>query len=177
MKYLHKKEYEEMEKKEVQAVKKVGSKKEENTPKISEAFTKSIKVDPQGKKQSSYDKKLLEFLASKFIPFEVVDSDEFAAFVMELDRFLLASTFFLDCPHFINTMLDIIANPILDPKQIQSFILAQIRSINLKTAKTYSRQLEQLSEEVLLEVKKLVDEFCTASAAITTGENRPHESV
>ena len=74
-------------------------------------------------------------------------------------------------------MLDIIANPILDPKQIQSFILTQIRSINLKTAKTYSRQLEQLSEEVLLEVKKLVDEFCTASAAITTGENRPHESV
>ena len=47
----------------------------------------------------------------------------------------------------------------------------------IKTAKTYSRQLEQLSEEVLLEVKKLVDEYCTASAAITTGENRPHESV
>ena len=47
----------------------------------------------------------------------------------------------------------------------------------IKTAKTYSRQLEQLSEEVLLEVKKLVDEYCTASAAIKTGENRPHESV
>ena len=47
----------------------------------------------------------------------------------------------------------------------------------IKTSKTYSRQLEQLSEEVLLEVKKLVDEYCTASAAITTGENRPHESV
>ena len=47
----------------------------------------------------------------------------------------------------------------------------------IKTSKTYSRQLEQLSEEVLLEVKKLVDEYCTASAAIKTGENRPHESV
>ena len=47
----------------------------------------------------------------------------------------------------------------------------------IKTAKTYSRQLKQLSEEVLLEVKKLVDEYCTASAAIKTGENRPHESV
>ena len=43
----------------------------------------------------------------------------------------------------------------------------------IKTAKTYSRQLEQLSEEVVLEVKKLVDEYCTASAAITTAENRP----
>ena len=47
----------------------------------------------------------------------------------------------------------------------------------IKTAKTYSRQLKQLSEEVLLEVKKLVDEYCTASAAIKTGEHRPHESV
>ena len=48
----------------------------------------------------------------------------------------------------------------------------------IKTSKTYSRQLEQLSEEeVLLEVKKLVDEYCTASAAIKTGENRPRESV
>ena len=169
MKYLHKKEYKEMEEKEVHEVKPVGAKKAENTPKISEAFTKMIKVDPQGKKQSKYDKKLLEFLASKFIPFEVVDSEEFAAFIMELDRFLL------DCPYFINTMFDIFPNPILHPKQIQSFILAQIRSINLKTAKTYSNQLEQLSEEVLLEVKKLVDEYCTASAAITTGENAPHK--
>ena len=41
----------------------------------------------------------------------------------------------------------------------------------MKTANTYSRQLSDLSEEVLLEVKKLVEEFCTASAAITTGEN------
>ena len=159
MKYLHKKEYQEMEEK---AVKPVEAKKAENTPKISEAFTKMIKVDPQGKKQSKYDKKLLEFLASKFIPFEVVDSEEFASFIMELDRFL-----------FTNTMLDIFTNPILHPNQIQRFILAQIRSINLKTAKTYSNQLEQLSEEVLLEVKKLVDEYCTASAAITTGENAP----
>ena len=89
MKYLHKKEYEEMEKKEMSEVKTVGSKKAENTPKISEAFNKMIKVDPLGKKQSTYDKKLLEFLACKFIPFEVVNSEEFANFVMELDRFLL----------------------------------------------------------------------------------------
>ena len=157
-----------MEKKEVHEVK-TGPKKVENSPKISDAFTKMIKVDPLGKKQSNYDKKLLEFLASKFIPFEVVDSEEFASFVMELDRFLL------DCPYFKNRMLDIIANLILFPKQIHNFILAQIRSINLKTGKTYSNQLEQLSEEVLLEVKKLVDEYCTASAAITTGENAPHK--
>ena len=46
----------------------------------------------------------------------------------------------------------------------------------IKTAKTYSRQLEQLSEEVLLEVKKLVDEYCTASAAIKTDLMKVFES-
>ena len=94
MKYLHKKEFEEMEKKEGDANKKVGPKKVESTPKISEAFTKMVKVDPLGQKQSKYDRKLIEFLASRFIPFEVVEGEEFANFVMELDRFLLPSFLF-----------------------------------------------------------------------------------
>ena len=129
IKFHHKKEFRDMEKEEADEVKvkerigvKVG-----NTPKISEAFQKMTKVDPQGQKQARYDKKLLELLASKFVPFGIVDSDEFKSFVEELDR-----------------------------------------SINLKTGRTYSRQMEHFAEEVLMEVKKAVDEFCTASAAITT---------
>ena len=58
--------------------------KKDETPKISDAFKKMTKVDPQGKKQSDYDRKLLEFLASQFVPFYVVDSGEFKAFVEEL---------------------------------------------------------------------------------------------
>ena len=60
--------------------------KKDETPKISDAFKKMTKVDPQGKKQSDYDRKLLEFLASQFVPFYVVDSEEFKAFVEELDK-------------------------------------------------------------------------------------------
>ena len=54
MKYLHKKEFEEIEEKEVEERKKDGSKNNENTPKISEAFGKMIKIDLLGKKQSKY---------------------------------------------------------------------------------------------------------------------------
>ena len=40
------------------------------------------------------------------------------------------------------------------------------KSINLKSARTYSRQMEELALEVLIEVKKVVEEFCTSTAAI-----------
>ena len=83
------------------------------------------KVDPLGKKESAYDKKLLELLACQFFPFGVVDSKEFKSFVAKLDK-----------------------------------------SINLKSARTYSRQMEELALEVLIEVKKVVEEFCTSTAAI-----------
>ena len=44
------------------------------------------KVELYGKKQTQYDKKLLDFLACQFIPFGVVDSEEFNNFVEELDK-------------------------------------------------------------------------------------------
>ena len=69
----------------------------------------------------------MELLASKFIPFEVVDSDEFKKFVTTLDK-----------------------------------------TINTKHSTTYSRQTEKFATEVLEDVKKAVDKYCDASAAITT---------
>ena len=129
MKWHHKKEYSDMEKEESEEKKArtpLGLKLD-NTPKIGDAIRRMTKVDPQGKKQSAYDKKLLELLACQFIPFGVVDSEEFKSFVGELDK-----------------------------------------AINLKCARTYSRQMEELALEVLVDVKKVVEEFCTSSAAITT---------
>ena len=96
-------------------------------PTIKASFEQMTKCDPQGKKQSRYDEKLLELLASKFVPFEVVNSNEWKSFISELDK-----------------------------------------SINFKHATTYSRQMSDFSEEILVDVKKAVDEFCYASAAITT---------
>ena len=130
MRWHHKKEFLDMEAEESDERKEkapLGLKKDENTPKIADAFKQMTKVDPHGRKQSNYDKKLLELLACKFIAFEVVDSYEFKNFVTELDK-----------------------------------------AINLKCSTTYSRQMEELSNEVLMDVKKAVKEFCTSSAAITT---------
>ena len=78
-------------------------------------------------KQTNYDKKLLELLACRFVPFEIVNSQEFKNFVSELDK-----------------------------------------TINLKHSTTYSRQMKDFSADILEDVKKAVDEFCDASAAITT---------
>ena len=65
--------------------------KKDDTPKISDTFKKMTKVDPQGKKQSDYDRELREFLASQFVPFYVVDSEEFKAFVEELYKTIKCS--------------------------------------------------------------------------------------
>ena len=96
-------------------------------PTIKASFEQLTKVDPQGKRQARYDEALLELLASKFIPFDVVNSVEFKNFVGVLDK-----------------------------------------SMNFKHAVTYSRQMGEFSEDILVDVKKAVDEFCDASAAITT---------
>jgi hypothetical protein len=119
----------EKEEKEKQAQKEEANKLsgKTNQPKINEAINKLTKCDLQGAKQTSYDKKLLELLACKFVPFEIVNSQEFKNFVFELDK-----------------------------------------TINLKHSTTYSRQMKDFSAEVLDDVKKAVDEFCNASAAITT---------
>ena len=57
----------------------------------------------------------------RFLPFEMVDSSEFKAFVGQLDK-----------------------------------------TINMKTAVTYSRQMEQYSAEVLEQVKVAISKYCTA---------------
>ena len=41
--------------------------KVETTPKIGDAFSKMNKINPQGKKQSDYGRKLLELLASRLV--------------------------------------------------------------------------------------------------------------
>jgi hypothetical protein len=129
LKTLHTEEWKdvEQEKQEEQEKTKKVEPKSDNTPKIADVFSKMSKVNPTGAKQTSYDQKLLELLACRYVPFELVDSPEFKAFVTELDK-----------------------------------------SINLKSARTYSRQLEKYSQEVLEDVKKAVNKFCTVSAAITT---------
>ena len=55
------------EQNEKEAKKKSLPTKEEETPKIDVAFSKWSKVDPQGKKQSEYDRALLELLASRLV--------------------------------------------------------------------------------------------------------------
>ena len=70
------------------------------------------KRDPLGKKQKRYDEKLLELHTSNFMLFEVVNSDEWKSFAVELDG-----------------------------------------TINLKHSTTYTRQMEDFSEEILLDVK------------------------
>ena len=42
------------------------------------------------------------------------------------------------------------------------------KRVNAKTARTYSRHMEDMAHEVMEDVKKAIDEFCDASAAITT---------
>ena len=63
----------------------------------------------------------------RFLPFEMVDSYEFHAFVAELNS-----------------------------------------TINMKNSRTYSRQMEQYSAEILEQVKEVITRFCMASAAIKT---------
>ena len=121
------KEIEECEKGKISEKEKKAKVEPKVQPTIKASFEQMTKCDPQGKRQSKYDVVLLELLASKFIPFEVVNSDEWKNFVCELDK-----------------------------------------SINLKHSTTYSRQMSDFSEEILVDVKKAVDEFCDASAAITT---------
>ena len=58
----------------------------------------------------------------RFLPFEMVDSYEFHAFVAELNS-----------------------------------------TINMKNSRTYSRQMEQYSAEILEQVKEVITRFCTAS--------------
>ena len=96
-------------------------------PTIKASLEQMTKVDPQGKRQGKYDEALLELLASKFIPFDVVNSTEFKNFVGVLDK-----------------------------------------SMNFKHSSTYSRQMGEFAEDILVDVKKAVDQFCDASAAITT---------
>ena len=55
------------EQNEKEAKKKSLPTKEDETPKIDVAFSKWSKVDPQGKKQSEYDRALLELLASRLV--------------------------------------------------------------------------------------------------------------
>ena len=52
----------------------------------------------------------------------------------------------------------------------KSFVEELDWTINLKHSTTYSRQMEDFSEEILLDVKKTVGEFCDASAACLAPE-------
>ena len=78
---MEKAEKEEKEEKEESEAKKTKTQnlgiKPDSTPKIGDAFRRMTKVELYGKKQTQYDKKLLDFLACQFIPFGVVDSEEF----------------------------------------------------------------------------------------------------
>ena len=49
-----------------------------------------------------------------------------------------------------------------------AFVAVLDKTINMKSARTYLRQMEKYSDEVLEQVKEAVTKFCTASAAITT---------
>ena len=53
---------------------------------IVDVFSRLTKIDPDGVKQRNYDRKLLDFLSCSFVPFHVVDSEEFKVFVENLDR-------------------------------------------------------------------------------------------
>ena len=57
---------------------------------------------------------------------------------------------------------------VVNSDEWKSFVEELDRTINLKHSTTYSRQMEDFSKEILLDVKKAVDEFCDASASITT---------
>ena len=57
------------EEREEKNAKKKSELKVETTPKIDDAFSKMTKVNPLGKKQSDYDRKLLELIASRLVVF------------------------------------------------------------------------------------------------------------
>ena len=66
-------EKEEMEK-EKQAEKATKSAEKMSQLKINQAINNLTKCDLNGVKQTNYDKKLLELLACRFVPFEIVNS-------------------------------------------------------------------------------------------------------
>ena len=94
---------------------------------MKETINKMTKTDPLGPKQLAHDKRILEFLACTFVPFNVVDMEEWKRLIESLDK-----------------------------------------TINLKTARTYSRQMEKFAEEVREDVVTAIDKFCDASLALTT---------
>ena len=49
-------------------------------------INKFTKVDPQGAIQQKFDKLLLELVGCNFIPFNIIDSQEFHAFVNYLNK-------------------------------------------------------------------------------------------
>ena len=57
------------EERDEKAAKKKSELKDETTPKIDAAFSKMSKVNPLGKKQTDYDRKLLELIASRLVVF------------------------------------------------------------------------------------------------------------
>ena len=104
-------------------------KKKENSlqPKIKETINKLTKTDLNGPKQAAHDKRILEFLACTFVPFNVVDMEEWKRLIESLDK-----------------------------------------TINLKTARTYSRQMEKFAAEVRADVVITIENYCDASLALTT---------
>ena len=88
----HKAEWTDMERDEEKKAKETKTeaekkrKRADTQPKIDKAINDLTKVDPQGARQKNYDKCLVEFLACKFIPFQVVDSPEFKNLINLLDK-------------------------------------------------------------------------------------------
>ena len=56
----------------------------------------------------------------------------------------------------------------VDSSEFKAFVGQLDKTINMKSAVTYSRQMEQYSGEVLEQVKEAISKYCTASAALTT---------
>ena len=77
----------EEEKAKEEKTKEVEKRKREDTqPKIAAVMNNLTKVNPLGAKQKAYDKCLVEFLACKFIPLQVVESVEVKNLINLLDK-------------------------------------------------------------------------------------------
>ena len=57
---------------------------------------------------------------------------------------------------------------LVDSSEFHSFIRNLDKSINLKTSRTYSRQMDEYCKELLDEVKKMITDHCDCSMAINT---------
>ena len=67
---------------------------------------------------------------------------------------------------------------VVDSAEWKRFIDTLDKTVNQKTARTYSRQMSKFADEVLEKVKETVVKFCTASLALTTDlwTSRAHDS-